>query len=106
MLVPGLVIFFPMVRGGGTVRVCGEFVEFGSSLVRVIWHGVFYPRFSIPGFRSTLESSRFPSCSITDISGECRLGEEVSSHRLRKRIGLRESSLSLTDIRCAGAKTL
>jgi len=36
--VPGLVIFFPMVRGGSTVRVCGEFVELGSSLVRVIWH--------------------------------------------------------------------
>ena len=70
MLVPGLVIFFPVVRGSGTVRVCSEFVEFGSSLVRVIWHGVFYPRFSIPGFRSTLESLRFPSCSITDVSGE------------------------------------
>ena len=40
MFVPGLVIFFPMVRGGSTVRVCGEFVEFGSSLVGVIWHDV------------------------------------------------------------------
>jgi hypothetical protein len=40
MLVPGLVIFFPVVCGGGTVRVRGEFVEFGSSLVRVIWHSV------------------------------------------------------------------
>ena len=38
MFVPGLVIFFPMVRGGSTVRVCGEFVELGSSLVRVIRH--------------------------------------------------------------------
>ena len=38
MLVPSLVIFFPMVRGGSTVRVCGEFVELRSSLVRVIWH--------------------------------------------------------------------
>jgi len=44
MLVPGLVIFFSMVRGGGTVRVCGEFVELGSSLVRVIWHSAAYPR--------------------------------------------------------------
>ena len=33
MLMSGLVIFFPMVHCGGTVRVGGEFVEFGSSLV-------------------------------------------------------------------------
>ena len=33
MLVPGLVIFFPVVCGGGAVRVRGEFMEFGSSLV-------------------------------------------------------------------------
>ncbi len=39
-LVSGQVILFTMVRGGGTVCVCGEFVEFGSSLVRVIWHDV------------------------------------------------------------------
>jgi hypothetical protein len=43
MLVSGLVIFFPMVRGGSTVRVCGEFVELGSSLVRLIWHSVSKP---------------------------------------------------------------
>jgi hypothetical protein len=41
MLVSGLVITFPVVRGGSTVRVCGEFVEFGSSLVRVVWHSEF-----------------------------------------------------------------
>ena len=40
MLVPGLVIFFPVVRGGSTVRVCGEFVELGSFLVRLIRHSV------------------------------------------------------------------
>lgn len=39
-LVSGLVIFFPVVHGGNAVRVRGEFVEFGSSLVRVIWHCV------------------------------------------------------------------
>jgi len=44
MLVSGLVIFFPVVYGGGTVRVCGEFVEFGSSLVRVLWHNIFHLR--------------------------------------------------------------
>jgi hypothetical protein len=54
MLVPGLVIFFPMVRGGGTVRVRGEFVEFGSSLVRVDWHSA-----PIPDFRSIVESFHF-----------------------------------------------
>jgi hypothetical protein len=44
MLVSGLVIFFPVVSGGSTVRVCGEFVELGSSYVRVIWHSVSHPR--------------------------------------------------------------
>jgi hypothetical protein len=43
MLVSGLVIFFPVVRGSSSVRVCGEFMEFGSSLVRVIWHSVSIP---------------------------------------------------------------
>jgi hypothetical protein len=38
VLVSGLMISFPMVRGGGAVCVCGEFMEIGSSLVRVIWH--------------------------------------------------------------------
>jgi len=61
MLVPGLVIFFPVVCGGGTVRVRGEFVEFGSSLVRVIWH-----RVPIPDFRSTVESFDLRSCPIGD----------------------------------------
>jgi hypothetical protein len=42
VLVPGLMIFFPVVRGGSTVRVRCEFVEFGCSLMRVIGHG--YPR--------------------------------------------------------------
>jgi len=39
-LVSGQMIVFTMVRGGGTVCVCGEFVEFGSSLVGVAWHAV------------------------------------------------------------------
>ncbi len=43
MLVSGLVIFFSVMRGGRTVGVCGEFVVFGSSLVRVAWHSVSYP---------------------------------------------------------------
>jgi hypothetical protein len=40
MLVSGLVILFTVVCGGSTVRVCGEFVEFGRSLVRVVWHSL------------------------------------------------------------------
>lgn len=47
MLVSGLVIFFPVVRGGDTVRVCSQFVEFGSSLVRIVWHSVRGPRFRL-----------------------------------------------------------
>jgi len=39
--VSGQVVLFTMVRGGRAVSVCGEFVEFGSSLVRVVWHAVF-----------------------------------------------------------------
>jgi hypothetical protein len=42
-LMSGLVIFFPMVRGGSSVGVCGEFVEFGSLFVRLTWHNVSYP---------------------------------------------------------------
>ena len=53
-LMSGLVIFFPVVRSGSTVRVCGEFVVFGSSLVRLIWHSV-----SHPGARSNLQ--KFPA---------------------------------------------
>jgi hypothetical protein len=44
VLASGLVIFFSVVRGGRAVRVCGVFVEFGSSLVRVIWHRFSHPR--------------------------------------------------------------
>ena len=43
MLVPGLVIFLAVVRGRSAMSVGGEFMEFCSSLVRVIWHNVFCP---------------------------------------------------------------
>jgi hypothetical protein len=46
MLVSGLVIFFPVVRCGCTVSVCGEIVQFRSSLVCVFRHGVSCPRFT------------------------------------------------------------
>ena len=61
MLVPTLVIFFPVVRGRGTVRVCGQFVEFGSSLMRVIWHS--FPHLDVPRI---LEPFHFSSCPIVD----------------------------------------
>jgi len=32
------------VRGGSTVRVCGEFVELGGSLVRLTWHNISHLR--------------------------------------------------------------
>ena len=57
MLVPGLVIFFPMVRGGRTVRVCGEFVELSSSLVRVIWHSVSNSRGTTPSWNHSIFQS-------------------------------------------------
>jgi len=38
MFVSSLVIFLPVMRGGNTVRMCGKVVEFGSALVRVLWH--------------------------------------------------------------------
>ncbi|GAC1616111.1 MAG: hypothetical protein PVS2B2_13430 [Candidatus Acidiferrum sp.] len=38
MLVSGLMIFFSVVHGSGTMRVRGEFVKFCGSLVRIIWH--------------------------------------------------------------------
>ena len=43
VFVPSLVIFFPVMHGGGAVRVRSEFVELRSSLVRVIWHGASRP---------------------------------------------------------------
>jgi hypothetical protein len=44
MFLTGLVIFFSMVRCGTAVRVGGKFMEFGSSLVRIVWHGSFLLR--------------------------------------------------------------
>src|ERR1700730_2720041 len=73
MLMSGLVIFFSMAYGGSTVRVCGEFMEFGSSLVRVIWHSL-----SVLG--STLESFYFSGYPITDTSVMPRM--EIQAQRL------------------------
>jgi hypothetical protein len=38
MLVAGEVILFAVVCGGGAVSVRGHFVEFGSSLMRIVVH--------------------------------------------------------------------
>jgi hypothetical protein len=48
MLVPGLVVFFSMMRGGSAVRVCRKFVELGGPLVRVRWHVVFLSSVYVP----------------------------------------------------------
>ena len=66
MLVPGLVIFFPVVHRGSSVGVCGELVEFGSSLVRVIRHDiplVFFSLKKIPV--SALSQKRHKAWTIT-----------------------------------------
>ena len=47
MLVGGLVILFLVMCGGSAVRVRGEFVELGSSLVRVMGHSDSYSRLSL-----------------------------------------------------------
>ena len=39
----GQMIFLAVMRGRSAMRVGGEFMEFCSSLVRVIWHNVFCP---------------------------------------------------------------
>ena len=68
---PGLVIFFPVMRGGGAMRVRGEFVEFRRSLVRVIWHGV-----SRPGECPILELFYFLSCPILYTFGTAPISVE------------------------------
>ena len=47
MLATGLMIFFLVVRSSNPVGVCCEIVEFGSPLVRVIWHSHCLPRHSV-----------------------------------------------------------
>jgi hypothetical protein len=39
-LVAGQVIFFPVMRGSSAVRMRGQLVKFGRSLVRIVWHDV------------------------------------------------------------------
>jgi len=62
MLVSRLVVFFPVLCCGGTVRMCSQFVEFGSSLVRLVWHSVPYPRFRLHLRLFLL----FPHCPIVN----------------------------------------
>ena len=75
MLVCGLVIFFPVVRGGSTVGVCGEFVEFGSSLVRVIWHCFSHSRWPLH-----LSAIPFSKLSSYEHSRRGFAGGQIVSH--------------------------
>jgi hypothetical protein len=65
MLVSGQMVFLPVAHGGGTVRVRGEFMKFGSSLVGVFWHG--FPNL---GGLLSLEPSHFPFCPILNTRPE------------------------------------
>ena len=77
MLVPTLVIFFPVVCGRSTMRVCGQFVEFGSSLMRVIWHS--FPHLDVPRI---LEPFHFSSCPILNTcAAATRFSSGVQSAR-------------------------
>jgi hypothetical protein len=99
MLVSSLVIFFPVVCGGNAVRVCGELVEFGSSLVRVVWHGVSL------GFRCILDSFHFPRCPIRDTGPRACLWQATRNadesgkphHALLSQCALREEEFTTED---------
>jgi hypothetical protein len=62
MFLAGLVIFFSMMRRGRAVRVGGEFMELGGSLVRIVWHGIFFLL-----FKSILHPFTASNCSIMNI---------------------------------------
>ena len=66
VLVPGLMIFFPVVPGGRTMRVRRELVEFWRSLVRVIGHGDSRPQghlhHSIGAFCKLFSNEHSPEC--------------------------------------------
>ena len=52
----GLVVFFSMVHSGGAVRVCREFMKFGSSLMCVIWHSISSPQWLLQLRSITLDA--------------------------------------------------
>jgi hypothetical protein len=79
MLMSGLVIFFPVVRGSSSVRVCGEFMEFGSSLVRVIWHSVSIP-FS-PLHLETYTASKLFNCEQSRPASDACLIHALTGQR-------------------------
>jgi hypothetical protein len=77
--VSGLVIFFPVVRGGSTVCDCGEFVVFGGFLVRVVWHSVSNPfsplQLRILQFSKLFNYEHSPRAGLC--GGECPYGIRV-----------------------------
>jgi hypothetical protein len=75
--VSALVILFAVVRGRGTVRVGGQFVQFGGSLMRVIWHS--FPNRDVPRI---LEPFHFSSCPILNTrAAATRFSSGVQSAR-------------------------
>ena len=80
----GLVIFFAVVRCGGTVRVRSLFVEFGSSLVRISWHSILGSRFRL----LIRHSLYFLHCSIVNTSPQ--LASNCSSRAIGNGLGDRQ----------------
>jgi hypothetical protein len=89
VLVPSLMILFPVVRGCGTMSMCSQFVEFCRSLVRVIGHGDSHPQGHLH-----LSTSGFYKLFSNEHSG----GSRVS---LRVRVG--ESLLTRAERRSGGS---
>jgi hypothetical protein len=73
-LVSGEVISLPVGRVGGAVRVCGELVHFGGSLVRVILHSLPSSRRTGRSMRSTQAASSIANMirHRANVSDACR----------------------------------
>jgi hypothetical protein len=90
IFVSGLVIFFPMVHGGSTVGVCGEFMEFGGPSVRVIWHSVSHPPCA-PFWNPSI----FQSCSIVDTRVAVNVGDRNEPKNTRHAVLSRSNCTAL-----------
>jgi hypothetical protein len=99
MLVAGLVILFPVVNNRGSMRVCGKFVKFSSSLMRVVWH-------SDPHTRGLLHSRLLP---LLGLSHKGHLEEYVLPLTTDERVTRGSSSSTLRmsfSLKMRGGNTL